>query len=57
MGNYMMFHLNFFFYYKLFHLKLFLTISSNSNIWLLIVLLLGLFMFINGYCTYSIGGY
>jgi len=38
-------------YYKLFHPKLFFAILSNSNIWLLVPILL---VVINGY---FIGGY
>ncbi len=34
------FHLNFIFYCKLFHRRLFLAIISNSNIWLLVAILL-----------------
>jgi len=36
-------------YFLLFHPKLFLAILSNYNIWLLIVILLGLLVVINGY--------
>jgi hypothetical protein len=33
--------------------KLFLAIPSNSNIWLLVIFLLGLLVVINGYCYLS----
>ncbi len=38
-----------FVYYKLFYPRLFLTILSNFNIWLLVVFLLGLLVVINDY--------
>ncbi len=38
-----------FVHYRLFHLRLFLAILSNFNIWLLVVILLGLLGVINGY--------
>jgi hypothetical protein len=38
-------------YYRLFHLKLFLAILSNFNIWLLVLILLV------AIGTYSISGY
>jgi hypothetical protein len=50
LGYYKLFHLKLFFvYYKLFHPKLFFTILSNSNIWLLAIILLVLLVVINGY--------
>jgi hypothetical protein len=38
-----------FVYHKLFHPRLFLAILSNSNIWLLVVILLVPLVLINGY--------
>jgi hypothetical protein len=50
LGYYKLFHLKIiFFYCRLFHFKLFLTILSNYNIWLLVV--------INYYFIGVIGGY
>jgi hypothetical protein len=50
LGYYRLFHLKLLlFYIILFHSKLFLGILNNSNIWLLVVILLGLLVVINGY--------
>jgi len=70
LGYYRLSHLKFFFfYYKLFHPRLFLAILSHFNIWLLVVFLLVLLVVINGYwyilylwllmffSGYSINGY
>jgi hypothetical protein len=48
LGYYRLFHF-IFLNYKLFHLRLFLAILNNSNIWLLVVILLVLLVVINGY--------